>query len=288
MASLFWGDRLLATPLGVCKKINMERLVRYEEISSDVKNEIDRFTSNSTVAILGYDEHNNPIDGLLASGTFVIINSIYGILTARHVWEKLRLKSTYTSFCIIGKIHYLRERTKYLRCYIPNEDVDICFIEIPPRILGTISAVRNFHPILPKNFSGIESIKNLMWITVGFPYLIQKFKTREIHIFRYYTHIRAYKTISDDWDIIELDIQTENVTNKLPKSFGGMSGGGIWNFRGFYNDDSGEVKYFIKYNLRDALLAGVNFRQEYLNDKVYKICGVGPASIYSGMTKLVQ
>lgn len=266
----------------------MKRIFHYEDIPSTVKKEIDRFTSDSTVAILGYDNNDNPIDGLLASGTFVIINSIYGILTAKHVWEKLKLKSTYTSFCIVGMIHYLREKTEYLKCYIPDKDVDICFIEIPPTILGTIKAVRNFHPILPENFLDIESIKDSMWITVGFPYLMQKFEEREINIFRYYTHVKNYKKISDDWDILELDIRTENGANELPKSFGGMSGGGIWNFKGFYNDDSGKVKFFIKHNLKDALLAGVNFRQECSNDKVDRICGVGPASIYFGMTKLVK
>lgn len=266
----------------------MQIKIPYKDVPMDIKKDINRFTSDSTIALIGYDHNNQPIDGFLASGSLVIINSIYGVLTAKHVWQEFKKKATYLSFCVIGKIHYIHEKIEHLNCYLPEDEVDICFIELPPTILGTIKAVRTFHPIISNNFPDIEDIKHTICVTVGFPLIIQSKNDRRINIFRYYTHLTDYNKISEDWDIIELDIQTESAPYELPKSFGGMSGGGIWNFNCFYNDDTGVIKYFIKHSPKDAFIAGVNYYQKCSNNKVNRICGVGPVSIYSGMTKLVK
>lgn len=262
-------------------------IIPYKDVPLEIKLEINQFTSNSTVALLGYDNKHNPIPGLLASGTFVEINSKFGVLTAKHVWERFK-KVEYISFSFLGKTHLTLERTEYIRCYSPKNEIDICFLEITPTILGTIKAASNFHPIVSNSYSDEKTeIEKRFCITVGFPLEIQSTQERRLDILRYYTHIVKHSIISDDWDIIELDIKAIDPPNELPKTFGGMSGGGIWSFKAFYNFVNNERRFFIRKNLKDALLAGVNYCEEFLNGNVHKIYGVGPISIYSGMTKLV-
>lgn len=264
------------------------KILRYNQFSNDVKKSINSFTSKSTVALIGYDKNDFPIKGLLASGSFVVINNIYGVLTANHVWKNFIERSTYTSFCILDRAHYIHERTDYLKSYSPQNDIDICFIELPPTILGTIKAASIFHPVLTENLIDIDIIRKNTCVTVGFPYEMQSFEDRKTHLFGYYTHISNYRKISDDWDIIELNIETDQNNYALPKSFGGMSGGGIWSLKCYFNDDNGETKYFIKYNPKDSFIAGVNYYQEVTDGKITQIYGVGPISIYSGMVKLVS
>jgi len=261
-------------------------IIHYKDVPLEVKMEINQFTSSSTVALLGYDDKHHPIPGYLASGSFVEINSKYGVLTAKHVWEAFK-KIANISFSFLGKTHLTLERTEYIRCYSPDNDIDICFLEIPPTILGTIKAASTFHPIIHNSYTDATEIEKRLCITVGFPLEIQSTKDRRLYILRYYTHIVKHSKINEDWDIIELDIKAIDPPNQLPTTFGGMSGGGIWSFKGFYDLVNNERNFSIRKNLKDALLAGVNYCEETINGTVHKIYGVGPISIYSGMTKLV-
>jgi len=267
----------------------MDKILSYSNIPEDIKYKMDQLIRSSTTAILGFDENNAFINGLLASGTFVEINGKYGLLTAKHVYSAFKEKATYMSFCILDIKHYVKEKIEYLRCYFPDNSSDICFIEIPTPILGTIKAVKIFHPILKDNFSEIEAIKNNVWITIGFPLEIQSIEDKHLMNFTYLTHLTKYSNVTDIWDEVELDIHTKKLKPDFPKSLGGMSGGGIWNFHGYYNEIDGKLNFFIKLDPKNALIAGVNFYQEFSQEeKVCKILGVGPRSIYQGMTKVVK
>ena len=100
---------------------------RYVDVSKEVKTDINRFTSDSTVGLLGHDENNIHIDGLVASGTFVIINGKYGVLTANHVWRMFKNKASFISFSVMGKQHYISANIEYINSYSPSNDIDICF-----------------------------------------------------------------------------------------------------------------------------------------------------------------
>jgi len=263
--------------------------VVYKYLPSTIFKSIDEYTSDSTVALLGYDDSDQLVQGVFGSGSLVKINSIYGVLTAKHVWNSFQknIKIKKVSFCVLGYEHHIHERLENLRVYLPDEDVDICFIGLPPSILGIIKANSTFYPINKYNLPDIESIKDFLWVSVGFPIEIQPKQQRRMHILRYYTHLKEYNSISKKWDIIELDVEGIE-PSKLPKSFGGMSGGGIWNFNVFYNDDSGEKIFFTKNSVNESILAGVNFFETVVGGRITRICGVGPVSIYLGMTDLVR
>lgn len=265
----------------------MQIKIPYKDISQECLKDIYDIISYSTVTLIGHDENDQPIGGLFASGSFVIINSIYGVLTAKHVWEEfIKKKANKICFVYHAKKHYSKEELQYLNVYKPEINIDICLIELPPNKVEDIKASSIFHPIISDNFSNINDIKERIWITAGFPLEIQSEKDTTIDILRYPTHLVHHQKIYEDWDIIELDVESNNT--QLPKSFGGMSGGGMWNINLFYNDDSGKRKFRFENNLKDFLLVGVNYYEETPNGRVNKIRGVGPISIYSGMTKLVH
>ena len=269
----------------VKNKRHSDKITTYNELPLKIKSEIIGLISFRTVALIGYNENHIRISNLLASGTFTTINSKYGVLTAKHVWDKFKKKAFNISFSFLGKTHYTYERIEYLNCYAPeNDKIDVCFIELSPRILGTIKAASDFYPILSESYSESINIRKRLCITVGFPLEIQPRKENKIHILRYFTHIKQHYNLSKDWDRIELDIQENDKQKELPENFGGMSGGGIWSIKGFYN----EKGFFIRKNTIDFLLVGVNYFQKTSNGKVHTIYGIGPKTIYSRMTKLIS
>ncbi len=74
----------------------------------------------------------------------------------------------------------------------------------------------------------------------------------------------------------------------LPLSLVGMSGGGIWCFEVFFNDDSGEVKYFTKSGLKHNILFGVNYYQSETIENSRKISGVGCKVLYTDLYNAIS
>jgi hypothetical protein len=264
-------------------------LARYNSFSQDLFKEANLFASASTVGLVGHAESNKRLDGVYGSGSLVVINSKYGVLTAKHVWKMFERNGEVTkiSFSVLGYPHYIHEQKLYLTPYFPDNDVDICFIELTSKISGTIKACRNivFFSIDERKQPNIEKIKENVLVTVGFPAENQPSNHETLNILRYYTHSTDYVKIDEIWDIIELDVEDNNSSGVLPRTFGGMSGGGVWSFNILFNDDSGEKKYWFEN--KDALLVGVNF-YETVDGERRKIRAVGPNSIYKGMLNLVK
>jgi hypothetical protein len=266
----------------------MRLRTEYNDLPSEIFKEVNAFTNDSTVALLAYDNDDQMIENLMASGSLVTVNSRHGVLTAKHVWKEFKKQAAKVSFCVLGYNHYIHEKLEHLKVHIPEVDIDLCFIEIPPSILGKIRAIKTFYPIEQDKITDIGVIQDYLWVTIGFPLLNLSRENRIVNIFRYYTHLVGHRRIADNWDVIELDVQTINSPPNLPRTFGGMSGGGIWNFNVFFNDDTGERKFFIKKNTQDCVLAGVNYYEVVSEGKVCKISGIGPLSIYCGLTRLVD
>lgn len=269
-------------------------LGKITDLPQDLRQKITSFVSDSTVAMFAHDRFHNSIPGLYGSGSLVIVNSVYGVLTAKHVWDNFQKDRTVSniSFSVTARNDYIYEDLSHLRTYYPNNGVDICFIAIPQPIPGIIKAHRTFYPIREENLPSIEEIKQFLWISAGFPYEWQPKVEKLTKPLYYYTHLTNYTQSADGWDEIELQINYEASSTSLPASLGGMSGGGIWNFRIFYNDDSSIRIYRIEENseviLKFNLLAGVNFWQTKLENNIRQIRGVGPSSIYKKMIQIVS
>lgn len=264
------------------------------ELPAQLRHEMARFISDSTVAMFGHGKSHESLPGVYGSGSLVIVNSIHGILTARHVWETLwkNVRVSNISFSVTGKNDYIHEEKAHLRAYYSDdENADICFIQLPQPVLGTLKARRTFYPIRYENLPAIEEIRELMWVTAGFPLEWQPQNEKIARPIFYYTHVTAYRELEGGWDEIELQVNYDLSTKPLPSSLEGMSGGGIWNFRVFCREKAGLREYGIESGeriLKSNLLVGVNFWQTELKNKTRKVRGMGPVSVYKRMTELVN
>lgn len=272
----------------------MDFTIKAIDLPAELRHEMTRFISDSTVAMFGHNKAHESLLGVYGSGSLVTINSIHGILTARHVWKSFQknVHVSNISFSVTGRNDYIHEEMVHLRAYYSDDkDADICFVQLPQPILGTLKARRTFYPIRYENLPAIEEIKQLMWVTTGFPFEWQPQNEKIARPIFYYTHLTNYKELEDGWDEIELQVNYDRSTKPLPNSLEGMSGGGIWNFRVFCNDEAGAMKYWIEKGeriLRFNLLIGVNFCQTEMNNDSRKVRGMGPVSIYKKMTELVK
>ena len=180
----------------------------YKDLPDELFTKTNEFTSDSTVGMVGHRETGEPIRGFYGSGSLISFNSIFGILTAKHVWDAFEknTQATKISFSILGYPHLVHERKNHLRPYFPKNEMDICFLELPYQVSGTIKAHRTFFPIVTKRLPSIEELKNNLSVTVGFPYEKQPLEKKTLNILQYYTHLKNYTEIDDIWDIIELEM----------------------------------------------------------------------------------
>lgn len=265
--------------------MNKNRILPLKEIPENIKDEVTFFVSDCSVALLGYSNKNIPVPNAIASGTLISIKSKYGILTAKHVWNEFK-KNKYIDkihFSIVGYHHFLAEKIEHLNVVLPSKEADICFLELPEILVGTFKSKRTFYPIRKENMPEINNVKNSLFVTIGFPLQLKEDSKKIVNPLRYFTHLVNYSFYKEkNYDEIELEINYfNNDKSKLPRSLVGMSGGGIWCFKISYNDDSGDLKYFIKRSKNSKVLLGVNYFQTNLKNNKRIIKGIGPYTIYN-------
>lgn len=238
----------------------------------------------STIAINGHFSDNKPIRGAYGSGTLVRLNNIYGILTARHVWNSFEKDNEIEvlSISVYGNEKITLERKNHFRAFLPDEEQDICFLEIPVTIVGWLKANAFFFPL--KHGPLYKSLETNLIVLTGFPFVglpTDKILFRILHFFIDY----KYKTIlSDEWDVIELEVDY-NKNENLLKTYIGVSGGGVWGFRIFHQDPFGNRGHYFKDE--ETYIAGVNFFQTKVINNVRHIKAMGPRSIYNGLYNYV-
>jgi hypothetical protein len=179
---------------------------------------------------------------LVGSGTFVRVNGIPGILTARHVWDHIvELKPKKVGIQVSEKRHHFSIDLDLL---IPMLNLrrrseafgpDIEFIRLPIRDAGLIQAVKSFYNLdvdrskrckLSSNRLGAQLISGAldeMSRNVGKPneargHLVVKVGGLFLE--------RGRKTRRGRFDYWELAVEAN--ANGAPMSYGGVSGGGLW------------------------------------------------------------
>ncbi len=244
------------------------------------------FASDCSVALVGYSENNTPLLDVIASGTLISIQDRFGVLTAKHVWEMFKDHKDVHKihFSILGYRHFIGEPKEFINPLVPDPKIDICFLELSPNLVSTIKAYRMFYPIKQENVPTIDKIKDNLWLTVGFPAEMKSDEKKVVIPLRYFTNLVDYNSIENGYDEIELIVDYEDSNKgKIPLTFGGMSGGGIWNFKIYYNDDTGETKYFTGKSVAEKLLVGVNYWETPIENGKRRVKGIGFASIYQNL-----
>ena len=265
-----------------------------KDIPRSVDLEIVSALINYSVAICRVRDDNPNTFTPLGSGTFVIRNGLYGVLTAYHCLhacapevsigaqgkDKLLLMVT-RSRCITLDPTVVREHTSA----IPESDEfgpDLTFLEIlsGPE-LGWLKAIVSFwnldqkHYDLARKLSGV----GVLIVEAGFPqteYHTRISRSVIYHELKYIVFVGALgdEDISEreGWDYIKSNCQYR-ASEKLPETFKGVSGGGIWAVRLLLrNGDQWTIE-------RDCLV-GVAFYESKIVDNMKEVKGHFIRAIY--------
>lgn len=237
---------------------------------------------------------------LIGSGTFVRLNGVRGILTARHVWDAVKRfskENPHIGILISEKSHMHTIHIDYLlqSVDLPRKTEsfgpDIEFIRLPSANLGTIAAIKSFYNLDFKRSEKLEAAKSRYGVCIVMGAPAEKTihhpenSNREVRTTIYVSGMILQRSSPikkngfDYWDLRTLSTEGGKV-----ESFGGVSGGGIW--RAELAKKPGSV--FGSAKIKRLTLAGVAFYQSRLRHGYRKLRAHGPESIYQKLPRLTR
>jgi hypothetical protein len=270
--------------------------IRVTDIPLDFYNSATKQLINYGIGIVKIIEKELTEDAILiGSGTLVDIDRNLGILTAQHVIDALPADGI-IGFIISEKLHKFSLDAQTLtairvgRGQDPSSGPDLGFIKLPNVILGSIKALKSFYNV------GIKRDKILqeppendlgVWCICGIP----NEETRHEGPSRGFETVKGFvefcgfggvskQYCSGEFDYFNFDVHYSEGTQS-PISFGGVSGGGLWQAVIAQKPD-GELV------LKEAILSGVAFYQSPLVDNKRIIKCHGRQSIYNQLYNTVK
>lgn len=221
---------------------------------------------------------------LLGSGTLVRHATIHGVLTARHVAEQLQAGPD-VDIVLQRTPHRFSIDTAHLDlvCSAAGETEeagpDIAFVRLPDANLGTIKAVRSFINLeLHSGRAKSRARSSGLWCIFGFPEEKKSIHTGPVSTtFCAVGQCGVAPAPERFLDVEEFDYcwisAVYSETNDLPGSYGGVSGGGLWQTE-VLEDRGG-------FRITDYVLRGVAFYQTPRHEDSRSIKCHGERSIYS-------
>ena len=261
--------------------------IKMKDIPQSFMDAVRNGLKNYLVPMLGFSEAD-PVP--LGSGTYVRIGDRYGILTAAHVWNAA---SSYQKIFII-----LTDRSPTAFSISPrhispkliwggkeNEwGPDLAFLELAPNDVATLKGSKSFLNLAKQKAGLLEKPPNTekgLWAVTG---LVAEFSTIEHKLEEKINTAKAncqafFSTIHDTHIRGEFDFFEAGANLGLegvPKSFGGVSGGGLWQIDISQKKATGEIYWDEKLYLR-----GVAYWEEEQPTAGLKAIRLhGPKSLY--------
>ncbi len=235
------------------------------------------------VSLIGCSDEREKKLVPLGSGTLVKIGEAKFILTAAHVWEAsewasgllISLKKTETSFVIERR--YLAEKTIFTR---GPTGPDIALLELSAKDASTLGASKSFvdlnaqrenlkdHPI--KEEKGFFAV-------VGIVGEKSEVRGREDGACVAMLHGDAFFGVLENYSVTEgadyFDLSANSSLPGIPKSFGGVSGGSVWQLNLDHKD--GVITWD-----RKRLFRGVAFYELYPKEGQQLLRCNGPKTLY--------
>lgn len=259
------------------------------------KNVNDHIRLFSVTMLMSDEDDSNAIP---CAGSLSSIGETKGIITARHAWEEM-IKHKYLFIMLGKKPHVIG--VELLDAFVPPDRVkiyakiagidtdipDIALIKLPSPSITHIEAVSKVFYSIDKRVDDGE-LNDFLTNPIGYyalfgaPFEWVDFDGKTVPSFIYNTYISEYIKI-EDWDYQIMGLNLDENPN-LPKSFEGVSGGGIWKIKFMVSED--QSTYFIQDLFNDVALCGVNFYQTA--PKGRQIIGHGPFSIYNCLYVLAR
>jgi hypothetical protein len=211
-----------------------------KQLLLDVSNIIHSYSTALVRVTKGRDRKE--IAQLVGSGTFVFSSNAYGILTAAHVVDLLKgkfslgltLKEQEHKYAI-DSMHLAIRRIA--NGQVDSEGPDLAFIQLPTSEIPTIKATSTFYN-LDRNRDRILStppdLDMGIWALCGVPDILTTDGASEIGFEsrkEFYSRcgfggIRSIYEV-DGFDYCDFEVKYDSSPN-IPESFGGVSGGGLW------------------------------------------------------------
>ena len=234
----------------------------------------------------------------IGSGTLIIINSLHSILTAEHVTAQLRNSDR------LGLLSSFRGNPHR---YTFNQDnlgihsigrgkddsigPDIGLIVLPRINIGRLKAEKTFFNVdkrIELFNKGFISTDRGFWFTFGFPGEFEQ----DLQPRRGFAAIKGYQGLcgisgimkeyeDSGYDYLEMSIEYGNDNSDLPSSFGGVSGGGVWQVP-LSKDSEGHLKP------DEYILSGVIFYQTNLEANHRLIRCHGRKTVYQNLPNYLK
>lgn len=221
----------------------------------------------------------------LGTATLIQCDGRKGLLTAHHVIHRpnppLDITPTSTEkllLAIMEQRHSFQIPAKYLQeieIGIPVTDPvgpDLTFIEIPPGDeLGTLTSIKSFWNLdyKPEERIAYASDDSGVWVKIGLPNEWEKSEKMDDHTIEVASKFigffgsaessRRYE--ENGYDFVDTEAHYGGI-DKLPSSFGGLSGGGLWKIKLLKNSVTGIWEH------GEAVFCGVPFYEEANSDGV--------------------
>lgn len=217
--------------------------------SAEFLRKIQRSLGSSTVALFVLlDDHGNERLEPAGTGTLVVIGNRYYILTAAHVWERLESALRFGISLIENRDHktWIDPKTIVPNLAEPpssgwNEwGPDVALLSIPQVLVEGVKAFHVFEDLTTVgkmlNAPAVE-----FWAVMGTPKELGTFTSQhaEVQIAAFFGNPQYQRRGEHDY----YDFGVNNASPGMPKTFQGVSGGGLWRILAYISPETKEVDW---------------------------------------------
>jgi hypothetical protein len=218
---------------------------------------------------------------LAGTGTLFAYRGSNYILTATHVWkEKLRSASEVGIGIVADLTNRFSVEARSLVAVFPSHPAawdrfgpDIAFLKIPAEYVGSISARKPFYsPAVDETFAPTNLERIEVCVLMGTPYALGTFSPLHADVQVNGRFIVDQIPYSEQNGQDYFDIEIDTSPPGTPKTWGGVSGGGLWVVHVYCQCLTGKIEW-------SRSLQGLAFWEDVPgNDRVLIRCH-GPKSI---------
>lgn len=273
------NSKILSEP-NMTSQIYVRETMKFSDTPQTILSEICDCLKHYAAPICGIDEERNCF---LGSCTFVESDRRHFLLTATHVWEKLK---AFPHVGIALRRHpapSLQIPTRLLKPIVVGKRAtdewgpDLMFLELADSDAGIIGACKSFWNLGKRRemkSTPLLEIEDGMWVVIGAPEKqIQQTGNHRVFGMRVsFCPADAY-SMHSSFDYVDLGIDA-TATSAL-ETYGGMSGSGVWRVR-LLRNPSGQL--VLQSN--ELCLEGVAFYESPITDGHRLIRCHGRKSLY--------
>jgi hypothetical protein len=217
------------------------------------------------------------------SGTLCSFSSKFGIVTARHVWDEVRI---HEKLLIMSGSASLQIKTADLNASVPKHSTifpktnarvpDIAFIHVDAEKKAQIEALGKVFYSIDRRKEKTANIctESGYWTFFGNPNALIDRAHHTLKSFIYGTQATD-NLVLDGWDYIIIALNIPENPD-IPKDYSGVSGGGVW--RTNWGCDRERACFVVPNVFEDCIFSGVCFYQT--GEKERSLIAHGPISIY--------